>query len=69
VQFPNQRASRAFAANQADLLFQSARPFRTRALVVQGKGFPQLKLGRSLASPLQMLLDGGFELDVLHSGL
>jgi hypothetical protein len=66
LQFPNQRAPGAFAADQANLLFQSARPFRAGAVIGEGEFFPHFMPGGSLAFAFEVLLDGGFEYEVLH---
>lgn len=63
---PEESATGAFAASEADLFFQAAGPFGAGAVVGEGELFAEFVPGGTLAVVLQVLLDGGFEFEVAH---
>lgn len=65
---PAKTPATALLPDEPDILFQSAGPFRARAIVWQIEPVSQFSPGGAVGVFFQMVLDGCFELEVGHGG-
>lgn len=63
---PAKAPATALLPDEPDILFQSAGPFRARAIVWQIEPVPQFSPGGAGGVLFQMVLDGCFEFEIGH---